>query len=215
MKVARTPFVSMQRGLPPTPIPLSRAPQLLHNYSENVTVDSKIISLGLWDTIGQEDHDRLRPLVYAQTDVFRICFSLISPLSYENVRTKVCLYCNRSSMISSHVVSGVLRFLIMHHRRSSSWSARSSIYVKTRSPLRSCETSEQSEKSLMHSMLNKSCVARGKAPIQYQQGVKIQRDIGAVKYFECSVLTQKGLNVCFSPWPPAQYSSLARLYLMK
>ena len=52
-------------------------------------VDGKPISLGLWDTAGQEDYDRLRPLSYPQTDVFLICFSLVSPPSYENVRTKV------------------------------------------------------------------------------------------------------------------------------
>ena len=54
-----------------------------------VMVDGKIISLGLWDTAGQEDYDRLRPLSYPQTDVFVICFSLVSPPSYENVRSKV------------------------------------------------------------------------------------------------------------------------------
>ena len=37
---------------------------------------------------GQEDYDRLRPLSYPQTDVFLICFSVVSPSSFENVKEK-------------------------------------------------------------------------------------------------------------------------------
>ena len=50
--------------------------------------DGKVINLQLWDTAGQEDYDRLRPLSYPQTDIFLVCFSIISRSSYENVRTK-------------------------------------------------------------------------------------------------------------------------------
>ena len=48
-------------------------------------VEDQAINLQLWDTAGQEDYKKLRPLSYPQTDVFILCFSLVSPTSLENV----------------------------------------------------------------------------------------------------------------------------------
>ncbi len=63
----------------------------------NNTTDQKAVSLLFAVSLsvcvsppaGQEDYDRLRPLSYPQTDVFLVCFSVVSPSSFENVKEKV------------------------------------------------------------------------------------------------------------------------------
>ncbi|NP_001171845.1 ras-related C3 botulinum toxin substrate 2-like [Saccoglossus kowalevskii] len=63
-------------------------PTVFDNYNAGFVVDGIPVSLGLWDTAGQEDYDRLRPLSYPQTDVFLVCFSVVSQSSYENITSK-------------------------------------------------------------------------------------------------------------------------------
>lgn len=63
--------------------------QVFDNYAVTVMIGGEPYTLNLFDTAWQEDYDRLRPLSYPQTDVFLVCFSVVGPASFENVREKV------------------------------------------------------------------------------------------------------------------------------
>jgi len=63
-------------------------PTVFENYVADVEVDSKHVELALWDTAGQEDYDRLRPLSYPDSNVILICFAIDSPDSLDNVQEK-------------------------------------------------------------------------------------------------------------------------------
>eukprot|EP00298_Acanthocystis_sp_HF-20_P004924 c15231_g1_i1.p1 GENE.c15231_g1_i1~~c15231_g1_i1.p1 ORF type:complete len:134 (-),score=27.52 c15231_g1_i1:163-528(-) len=69
-------------------LPAEHIPTVFENYSVNLIVDGKPVSLGMWDTAGSDDYDRLRPLSYPQTDIFLICFSVGDRTSFINIKSK-------------------------------------------------------------------------------------------------------------------------------
>ncbi|KAK7898215.1 hypothetical protein WMY93_019068 [Mugilogobius chulae] len=61
-------------------------PAVFDNYAVTVTIGGEPYTLGLFDTA--DDYDRLRPLSYPQTNVFLVCYSVVSPSSFERVTEK-------------------------------------------------------------------------------------------------------------------------------
>ncbi|CAF1050996.1 unnamed protein product [Didymodactylos carnosus] len=124
--------------------PSEYVPTVFDNYAVTVMIGGEPYTLGLFDTAGQEDYDRLRPLSYPQTDVF-----LWIP--------EVAHHCSKTP------------FLI----------------VGTQIDLREDpQTMDKLQKSRQK-------------PITSDQGDKLARELRAVKYVECSALTQKGLKNVF------------------
>ncbi|KAI9491418.1 small GTPase superfamily [Zychaea mexicana] len=75
-------------------------PTVFENYITRLDLQNgKSVELALWDTAGQEDYDRLRPLSYFETNVVLVCFAVDNPISFQNVRDKwlpeVKHYCGR------------------------------------------------------------------------------------------------------------------------
>lgn len=118
-------------------------------------------TLGLFDTAGQEDYDRLRPLSYPQTDVFLVCFSVTSPASFENVREKW--------------------FPEVHHH----CPGVPCLIVGTQVDLR--DDPQVREKLSKQKM----------SPVRKEDGERMAKELGAVKYVECSALTQYKLKDVF------------------
>ncbi|XP_037892337.1 ras-like GTP-binding protein RhoL isoform X1 [Glossina fuscipes] len=68
--------------------PKEYIPTVFDNHACTITVDEKEYSLTLWDTAGQEDYERLRPLSYPNTNCFLLCYSISSRASFENIKSK-------------------------------------------------------------------------------------------------------------------------------
>ncbi|KAK3344793.1 putative RHO4 protein [Neurospora tetraspora] len=70
--------------------PEKYVPTVFENYITYPThpPTGKTVELALWDTAGQEEYDRLRPLSYPETDLIFVCFAIDCPNSLENVMDK-------------------------------------------------------------------------------------------------------------------------------
>ncbi|XP_041974228.1 ras-like GTP-binding protein RhoL [Aricia agestis] len=68
--------------------PKEYVPTVFDNYTGTIDVDGEVREMALWDTAGQEDYERLRPLSYTHTNCFVVCYSVASRPSYENVTIK-------------------------------------------------------------------------------------------------------------------------------
>jgi cell division control protein 42 len=141
--------------------PKTYVPTVFDNYTANIKIGDQLIALGLWDTAGQEEYDRLRPLSYPGTDIFMMCFSLVNPASLGNIKQKWLPEV-------THHCPGAKMFL-----------------VGTKLDLRDDPSNAQIFKQ------------PGVAPVSTKQGEEMARAIGAVKYMECSALTQKNLKNVF------------------
>ena len=118
-------------------------------------------TLNLFDTAGQTDIDKLRPLSYPNTDIFIVCFSVISPASLKNVKETWVPEIN-------HFCPGTPFIL-----------------VGTQTDLR--EDTEVVE----------ALAADQRKAVTGSEGARLARELRAVKYLECSALTQKGLKTVF------------------
>ncbi|XP_014893937.1 cell division control protein 42 homolog isoform X1 [Poecilia latipinna] len=141
--------------------PSEYVPTVFTDYAVTVMIDGQPYTLGLFDTAGQNDYDRLRPLSYPKTDVFLVCFSVVHPTSVESVKTKWVPE-------------------ISHHCPGTPF-----LLVGTQTHLRGDSHTVQELVKTKH------------CPVSPQDGEKLARALRAVKYVECSMITQESVKTVF------------------
>ena len=153
-------------------------PTVFENYVTQVPFDGKTVELALWDTAGQEEYDRLRPLSYPESDVILIVFSIDFPVSLANVQDKVSSGCHPLSCATADITQWYPE--VAHFCEGTPL-----ILVGTKTDLR---RDEQTKRMLS---------AQGQTPITPEQGATVAREIGA-KYIECSAKMGTGVQDVFS-----------------
>lgn len=86
--IGKTALLMVQAG---EEYPEHYVPTIFENYISQIKVpgSKKVVELSLWDTAGQEDYDRLRPLSYPDTDVTILAYSICNPDSFRGINEKV------------------------------------------------------------------------------------------------------------------------------
>merc|ERR1711976_71612 len=83
--------------------PEDYTPTVFDNQIKHVIVDGREVKLALWDTAGQEDYDKLRPLSYDCVDVFVVVYSIDDPGSLYNTvdmwLPEIRQYCDKTTPV--------------------------------------------------------------------------------------------------------------------
>jgi len=64
-------------------------PTMFDNFSAIEEIDGELVNVILWDTAGQEDYETIRTTTcFPNTHIFIVCFSVVHPDSFHNVKQK-------------------------------------------------------------------------------------------------------------------------------
>jgi small GTP-binding protein len=145
------------------------------NTGKSCKTKATPVNLGLWDTAGQEEYDRLRPLSYPGTDAFVVVFSLTSQTSLNNVKSRWLPELKRFNPDTPFVLVGTKKDLV--DMSSNGEAAGASISI---------------------SLVEKQLQERSLAPIaNREEARKLADDSGAIAFVECSAMTQENVQDVF------------------
>lgn len=133
--------------------------KVFDNYYFKLPIQGEEYNVGLFDTAGQEDYDHMRHLSFENADIFLICYSVVNPSSFANVKDKwVQDLRNHYNEINAKMPP----FIIV----GTQLDMRNDVFKI------------------------KELEKRGEKPLEKYEGEKLAKEVGALKYVECSALTR-------------------------
>merc|ERR1712137_102587 len=58
------------------------------SYETYINIDNKSEKISIYDTVGQDDFSRTRDLIFSKVNAVLLCYSIISPTSFDNITEK-------------------------------------------------------------------------------------------------------------------------------
>jgi hypothetical protein len=149
-----------------------------HQYVATILIDGCPVSLSPWDTPGQPEYDRIRPLMYPDTQIFILTYAVDRRSSFENIRR---VWMPELAFNHWPATRGT------HH----SWPGASPGCMGSLLPpiaLVGLCTDRRDDAAAAHSSSRSSVFSRPADCVTMEEGVELARRIGACYFDECSAI---------------------------
>ncbi|XP_040395732.1 rho-related GTP-binding protein Rho6 isoform X1 [Cygnus olor] len=204
--------------------PETYVPTVFENYTACLVSEEQRVELSLWDTSGSPYYDNVRPLCYSDSDAVLLCFDISRPETLDSASKKVGghpvpvrAFFPMAQKIGGGGgrILGTPGFLQLMPASCPQWKTEILDYCPTtRVLLIGCKTDLRTDLSTLMELSHQK-----QAPISYEQGCAMARQLGAESYLECSAFTsEKSVHsifrtvsgICLSKAPPQPPKSPAR-----
>ena len=62
------------------------------SYECLIDINNEPTQVSIYDTFGQDDFSPTRDLIFSKVSAILLCYSIISPTSFDNITAKVCWF---------------------------------------------------------------------------------------------------------------------------
>jgi len=167
-------------------------PTVFETHVTDVKIDDITVNLALWDTAGQEEFERLRPLSYSKSNVILIAFAIDAPDTLDNVTSKWIGEVSRECPDTPVILVGLKKDL-----RQPRHAMTEPMLGIANPAARASDSSLDIPKAPKPVSVSEDEGNGLNGFVGREQAEKVAKEIGARRYLECSALTGEGVDDVF------------------